>query len=47
MTELQIKLINVCIEELESTLGNMSAEDADNKVREVKTVLKFIVDNDE
>lgn len=47
MTDLEIKLINICIGELESTLVSMPPEDADNKVREVKILLKHIVDSNE
>lgn len=47
MTILQIEILKKCIQALESTLGSIPSSDADNIVREVRDVLKFLADREE
>lgn len=47
MTDLQEKIINLCIRELEETLGEIPTNEADDKVTEVVKVLRFLLEVDE
>lgn len=43
LSQQECQIIKICVEELESTLGNIPAQEADSKVSVVAKILRVLI----